>query len=113
MSEHQQIDLSALEPRDWGAITARTMDRVDAVLASRLAAADDPFTLIASWRRSVLAAAAVILAVVIPAEIALEIRERRAEAVHRLATLSVESVQRHEPLSGSEILRTIAAGSAQ
>ena len=108
-----KIDFSPLEPRDWDRVSARTMSRVEAVLEDRMSRADDPLALIASWSRSVLAAAAVILAVVIPAEIALELRESRAEPVHRLASLSVEAVQRDEPLSGSEILRTIATGDAQ
>ena len=109
MSEDEKIDLSALEPRQWDAVMARMMLRVDAVIQDRYERADDPFSLIASWRRPVLAAAAVILAAIIPAEIALEKRELRVEAVHRLASLSIKAVQRHEPLSGSEILRTIAA----
>jgi hypothetical protein len=113
MNDDERIDFTALEPRDWDAVTSRTMSRIEGVLQARSARTDDPIVLIASWRRPVLAAAAVILAVIIPAEIALEARESRVEAVRRLVSLSVEAVQRDELLSGSEILRTIAPRAPQ
>jgi hypothetical protein len=57
-----------------------------------------------------LAAAAAVIAVLVPAEFLLEERELRAEAAHRLATVSITWVERDRSPSGAEILRTIAEG---
>jgi hypothetical protein len=112
MIDDEKLDLSALDPaRDptrWQAVVDATLRRVDVVLAHRSMREIDAFDLIASWRRSLVAAAAVVLAVLIPAEIALEIRESRAEAIHRLAVLSASSAQHHQAPTAAEILRTIA-----
>jgi hypothetical protein len=112
MIDDEKLDLSALDPgRDsarWQTVVDETLRRVDAVLAKRSRREVDAFDLIASWRRSLVAAAAVVLAVLIPAEIALEIRESRAEAIHRLAVLSASSAHRQQSPAAVEILRTIA-----
>jgi hypothetical protein len=112
MIDDEKLDLSALDPardpRHWQAVIGETLRRVDVVLAKRSMREIDAFDLIASWRRSLVAAAALVLAVLIPAEIALEIRESRAEAIHRLAVLSASSAQRHQAPTAVEIFRTIA-----
>ncbi|HWL38670.1 MAG TPA: hypothetical protein VNO75_00355 [Gemmatimonadaceae bacterium] len=109
--DNERLDLSALDPaRDpvrWQAMVDATRSRVDGVLAERAKREDDAFYLIASWRRSLIAAAAILLIALIPAEIALEIRESRIEAVHRLVVLSASSVHGSRAPTASEILRTI------
>ena len=110
MNDSEAVDLSALAPEAarWESIVAQTAQRVDAVMTARAESDSDPLYLIASWRRSLYAAAAVILVALIPAEIALEAREERAEAIHRLAVLSAASAQRTATPTAAEILRTIA-----
>jgi len=92
MIDDEKLDLSALDPvrhaARWQAVVDETLRRVNVVLTQRSTRQIDAFDLIASWRRSLVAAAAVALAVLIPAEIALEVREARAEAIHGLAVLS-------------------------
>jgi hypothetical protein len=60
--------------------------------------------------RPLLAAAALFVAALVPAELLLEKRAARAEAVHRMATVSITWVERNHGPSGAEILRTIAEG---
>src|SRR5687768_11858991 len=114
MNEHDPLDLSPLDPgRDparWQRVVDATLLRVNAVLEAR-ERAQDPLTLIASWRRPVLVAAAVTLAIVIPVELVLEVREARAEQVEALVTLSTEVVRAETPPSGADFLRALAAGS--
>jgi predicted NBD/HSP70 family sugar kinase len=90
--ERDAIDLSALDPqRDearWDAFVEATLRRVDPVLAARRE--DDPLGVIARWTRPVLAAAAIIVLMLVPAEMALDARERHTEQVRRLVVLSVE-----------------------
>ena len=115
--DDEKLDLSALDPmRDperWRSFGVETMSRVDAVLRDRRAQADDPLLLIAAWRKPLLAAAAILLAALIPAEVALEMRESRLEAAHRLAVVSVEWVENARTPSGTEILSTIAEHGTQ
>lgn len=113
MIENEKLDLSALDPARWKAVIDETLERVYAKLDERSKCEDDAFDLIVRWRRMLIAAAAVVLAVLIPAEFALEARESREEAIHRLAILSAASVQRHQSPSAAEILRTIAEESRQ
>lgn len=109
-----KVDLSALDPTAdpgrWESFVEATLARADRVLDARRAAENDAFWLIARWRRPLLAAAAVFLAVLVPAEFLLEARESRAEAAHRLATVSITWAERNQGPSGAEILRTIAEG---
>lgn len=106
----EPIDLSALAPgRDggrWDAAVQRTLQRVEAVLLDR--APEDPFTLIARWRRPVLAAAAAVVLAVVPAEWALERREAGAERVRSLVRLSGEAVRGGEHPTGAELLGTVS-----
>ena len=110
----EKVDLTSLDPTAdpgrWEAFVETTLARVDRVLDARRASENDAFWLIARWRRQLLAAAAVLLAVLVPAEYLLEQRESRAEAAHRLATVSISWVERKRGPSGVEILRTIAEG---
>ncbi len=115
--DDERLDLSALDPMHdperWRSFAAATMSRVDGVLLDRRARADDPLFLIAAWRKPLLAAAAILLAALIPAEVALEMRESRLEAAHRLAVVSVEWVESARTPSGAEILSTIAERGTQ
>ena len=112
-----KVDLSPLDPeRDpaqWQRLVNSTMMSVDAALEARAASSDDPLMTIAGWSRQVLLAAAASLAILVPVEIALEIRESRAEAAHRLAAVSAAWVEGQKNPTGSDILRAIAAGDSQ
>jgi hypothetical protein len=109
MNEHDRLDLSALdplrEPAHWRAVVEATLTRVDVVLARR---PPDPLSLIASWTRPLLVATAVALALLVPVELALEMREARAEQVQRLVELSAHWRDGEPPPSGSEFLRALA-----
>ena len=105
------LDLSALDPmRDepgWRRTMDAVMARVDVVLADR-ALGDDPLDLIASWRRPLLAAAATVVAVLVPAEIALERREAGRERLERLVTISERWLGGPAP-AGTDFLRAVGA----
>jgi len=110
----EKVDLTALDPtadpRRWESFVEATLARVGRVLEARRESENDALWLIARWRRPLLAAAAVVLAVLVPTEFLLEDRESRAEVARRLATVSVNWVERDEGPTGAEILRTIAEG---
>lgn len=110
MTDHDRLDLSALDPtRDpehWERVMAATLVRVDAVLSRRI---DDPFTAIAVWKRPLLVAAAATLALLVPVELALELRESRAEQVERLVSLSSSWEDGGRPPSGAAFLRALTA----
>ena len=114
MNEHDPVDLSPLgpagDPARWQRVVDATLLRVDAVLEARRRA-QDPLTLIASWRRPVLVAAGVAVAILVPVELVLEVREARAEQVEALVTLSAELVRAEAPPSGADFLRALAAES--
>ena len=109
-----KIDLTVLDPTadpgHWESFVEATLARANSVLDAQREAENDAFWLIARWRRPLLAAAAVFLAALIPAEVLLEERKSRAEAARRLATVSVTWVGRDQAPTGAEILRTIAEG---
>jgi hypothetical protein len=110
MNDPDRLDLSALDPlRDpghWRAVVDETLARVNIVLARR-AQREDPFTLIASWARPVLLAAATILALLVPAKLALEAREAKAERVRRLVALSAQLASDAPTPSGAEFVRAL------
>ena len=109
--EFDRVDLSPLDaaadPARWQRVVDATLLRADAALEARRRA-QDPLTLIASWRRPVLIAAGVAVAILIPVELVLEVREARAEQVEALVTLSTELVQTDTPPSGADFLRALA-----
>lgn len=92
MTDDARMDLSALDPMDdpvrWQAVLDDVHRRVDAVIAERSEQAR-PLIVIASWRRRLMLAAAVVIAVLVPAELALEAREKKQEQVRRLVAVSV------------------------
>ncbi len=110
--EFDLVDLSPLDPSAdparWRRVVDATLLRVDAVLEAR-ERVPDPLALIASWRRPVLVAAGVALAVLVPVELVLELREARAEQVEALVTLSTELIQTEARASGADFLRALAA----
>ncbi|HEX2191530.1 MAG TPA: hypothetical protein VHG51_21640 [Longimicrobiaceae bacterium] len=111
MIDDDRIDLSALEPRDvagrWDAAVQRTLERVEAALLDR-ARGDDPFALIARWRRAVLAAVAAVVVVLVPVEWALERREAGAERVEGLVRLTAEAVHGRQSPTGAELLGAVS-----
>ena len=112
MNENERLDLSALQPdaQRWHLAVDATMQRVDDVLARRIA---DPIVTIAGWYRPLLIAASIVLALLIPVELALEAREARAEQVDRLVTLSVDLQRAETPPSSAEFLRALTTKEAQ
>ena len=110
MSGEERLDLSALDPaRDperWERVVAEALARVDAVLPHTRGA----LSTIAAWRRPLLIAAAVTLALLVPVELALEAREPRVEQVRRLVSLSVDWGRGAYPPSVSDFLRALAPG---
>jgi hypothetical protein len=112
MNETDPLDLSPLDPladrARWQAVVASTMGRVDAALAERQRR-HDPLTLIAAWRRPVLLAASVALALLVPLEFALERRETRIEQVAALVALSSALDRVERAPSSADFLRALAA----
>ena len=110
--DDRPLDLSALDPaRDparWRAVLDATLTRVDGALARRRL---DALTLIAGWRRPVLAAAAAALLLLVPVEVALERRETRVETLSGLVAASEAWAQGRAP-TGAELLRAMDTGTA-
>ena len=103
-----RIDFSALAPgARWDAGVQRTLRRVEGVLLER-ARVEDPFACIAQWRRPVLAAAAAVIALLVPVEWALERRETGAERLQSLVQLSGEAVRGAPGPTGAELLSTVS-----
>jgi hypothetical protein len=109
MDDETRLDLSPLDPGAdpvaWREFLARTQQRVDAVLTER-EGPEGPMLVIASWRRRLLLAAAAALAMLVPAEIVLELRETRAERVQRLVAVSTHWGA--TPPTGAEFLRALS-----
>jgi len=109
MHEQEPIDLASLDPMQdaahWRGIVDATLLRVDEVLAERW---KDPFTLIASWRRPLIVAACIALALLVPVEFVLEKRESMIEQVQLLARLSARSALGEGPPTGAELSRALA-----
>jgi hypothetical protein len=110
MTDHDPLDLSALAPdrRRWEAVVTGTSAGIDSVLRARAERVHDPFGLIASWRRPLLAGAAAMVVLVTAAELALEAREGREAAVQRLAARSPAWASGERAPSAGEILRVLA-----
>ena len=112
MNEQDPIDLSPLDPlrdaRRWEGVVSATLARVDAVLAER-ERRQDPLAQIATWRRPVLIAASVALALLVPVEVLLEMRETRMEQVERLVAISSTLDQVDRAPSAADFLRALAA----
>ena len=103
-----RIDFSALAPgARWEAGVQRTLRRVEGVLPER-ARGDDPFAFIAQWRRPLLAAAAAVIALLVPVEWALERRETGAERVRSLVQLSAEAVRGEPGPTGAQLLSAVS-----
>ena len=107
MKEQEPVDLSPLEPERWETVVEATLRRVDAVLAAR---PQDPLTLIASWSRSLSIGAAVVVALLVPAELLLESREARAEQVDSLVQLTTRAALGERPPTGAELSRALGQG---
>lgn len=111
MNEHEPLDLSTLgtdrDPAHWRAVVEATMARVDEVLSRR---PQDPLTLIAAWSRPLVITAAVVMAILVPLELALETQEARGEQVRRLVELSTTWDGGPPPPSGAEFLRALTEG---
>ena len=108
--DEEPLDLSALAADDlhWRRVFHATLARVDDTLVAR----SSPWTVLASWSRPVLAAAAAVTVLLIPVEFALERRERYAETVDALVDLSTGAVRDGRHPGPDDLART-AAGSVQ
>jgi hypothetical protein len=109
MNDDDSFDFSALDPmRDperWQRVVAATRIRVEAALDRR---PSDPLSAIAAWKRQLLIAAGIALVLIVPVEVALELREPEAEQVQRLVSLSIAGGRAEQPPSGAEFLRALA-----
>lgn len=109
--DERRLNLSALDPeRDparWRAVFEGTLSRVDDVLLHRR---EDALTLIAGWRRPLLAAAAAAVLMLVPVEVALERRETRAETVAGLVATSTAWADEGRAPTGAELLRAMDTG---
>ena len=114
MRDHDRLDLAELgterDPARWKAVVDARLARVDEALAAR---APDPLSLIASWSRPLLIGTGVAVALLLPAELLLELREARAERVQRLVALSADWDGHEPPPSGEDFLRALARGDAR
>lgn len=115
MTDDRRLDLSALDPerdpRRWRAVVEGTLARVDGVLLAR--ARPDPLSLIAGWRRPLLAAAAGAVLALVPVEVLLERRESRREPLQGMVSVSTTWAQEGRAPTGAELLRAIHTGSAR
>lgn len=111
--DERRLNLSALDPaRDparWRAVLDGTLARVDDVLLHRR---EDALSLIAGWRRPVLAAAAAAVLMLVPVEVALERRETRVETVRGLVAVSTAWAREGRAPTGAELLRAMDTGGA-
>jgi hypothetical protein len=111
--EQERMDLSPLDPmhdpNHWRAVFDGTLHRVDAVLRER-ARQRDPLEMIAGWMKPVLLAAAVLVAILIPVEIALEKREANAERIQGLVALSADWAHAQARPTGGDLLRALSEG---
>ena len=109
--DDQPLNLAALDPaRDpgrWRAVMEGTMGRVDAALLRRRA---DPLTLIAAWRRPLLAAAAAVVLVLVTVEVGLERREARGRPVRALADVSAAFVPEGRLPTAAVLVRAMTVG---
>lgn len=104
MNDAGRVDLEALAPERWEERVAATLLRVEPLLVARRR---DPLTLIASWSRHLLIAAAVAIAILIPAELVLEVREADAERVQRLVHFSTRAALGADAPTGAELARAL------
>ena len=108
--EDERLDLSALDPSSdpgWDAIVAATVARAGDV-AEKHAQRDDPIRVIVGWRRELLIAAAAAIAILVPVELMLELREQRVARAHGLAIGSAHWAVAPTAPTGAEILRSMA-----
>lgn len=109
MSE-EPIDFSPLNSpadlRRWDAVMARTMGRVDLTLRSVEPQPPSPLLIISEWVKPILAAAAIALLILVPAEFALELREQRREQVERLVRLTNALSHDRQP-TASDFVRVL------
>ena len=105
MNEEKPVDLSALDvdPDGWSRIMARVNERMDRVLDER----ENPFTALSSWKRPVLIAAAISIAVLAPVKYGLEIRSSNAQRVRALVTVSLQAVHAARQPTASELLDSV------
>jgi hypothetical protein len=105
----EKIDFSPLattaDPDRWNSAVERTLARIADVL-QQPRVPPDPLFLIAGWIRPILAAAAVVIAILIPAEIALESREENRERVDRLVQLT-SRLSGDQALTAAEFVRAL------
>ena len=104
----ERFDFSALDPESdevrWRALVNGVVERAAAVIEAR-ADRDDPTTLIASWRRPILLAAAAAVALLVPVEFLLERREFDLQRAHALATRTVAWATATAGPTAADILR--------
>ena len=104
----EHVDLSALgmSESQWQSLYDGTMARIEGnpAFSERR---NDPVTVVSGWQRPILAAAAILVAILIPVEFALEMRERNLERIQALAHVSSDVARGLRPPSAAELLKAI------
>lgn len=108
MNDDDRVDLSALK---------LTHSEFESFLDSTLARADDNLRMrrrqgdlaliVTGWRREILAAAAILIAILIPVEIALELREQPGQRIATLAQASADAARGLRQLSPTDLLKAV------
>jgi hypothetical protein len=110
MTEHERVDLSAIDPaRDparWEGLVQTTLARVDTTLRRRMER-DSALGVIEGWARPLLAAAAIGFLALAGAELLLEAAEDRRERIERLVTLSTGWSASERPPAGADFVRAL------
>ena len=106
MNDEMPVDLSALDvdADAWRAVMDSTMSRIDEVMAER----DTPFVVLSAWRRPLMLAAAVIVALLVPVKYSMELRESDAEPIRALVNVSVQAVHASDVPAAPALLRPVS-----
>jgi hypothetical protein len=108
MRDDEPVDLSVLDIDDvhWKRMLSDTRQRVDVVLDERT----NPLVTVASWRRPLLVAAAGLVALLVPVELMLEVREADAARVDALVQLSTRALRADQQPTASELVHLTRNG---
>ena len=111
---NDRLDLSPLGMSDpeWRTLYESTVARLDSSLALRRRRTD-PVTIVWGWRYPILFAAGLLLAVLVPVELALERRERNRERFATLVQMSGDAARGVRHLSGNELLNLVGRGNTR
>ena len=112
LPDDDRLDLSPLAadqpPGHWQSVMDQTLARIDAALAAPRPA-ENPFEIIAAWRRPLARAALAAGVVFALVELALERRETHMEQVARLVAVSSAWPAGGQAPTGADFLRALGS----